>query len=159
MIKLSVTLKIKSYWRRDTMKKLILILLVMMLSLSMLAGCGDSSAPEKPAATPEPTSTTDSNAAVDLKLIKELEQKNIELVEVYNELAELAVKNGWDEDELTVKELGAADVVITTFNSIIEDPSSAEGADMSELLSATDELIKELDTNIRKRVSAPFASK
>ncbi|PKM86303.1 MAG: hypothetical protein CVU87_12440 [Firmicutes bacterium HGW-Firmicutes-12] len=143
------------------MKKLILIVLVMMLSLSMLAGCGDSSAPEKPAATPEPTTTTDSSdsAAVDLKLIKELEQKNIELVEVYNEVAELAVENGWDEDELTLKELGAADVVITTFNSIIEDPSSAEGADIPELLSATDELIKELDTNIRVRVSASFASK
>ena len=95
----------------------------------------------------------------ELRQIKELEGKNIKLVEVYNQVANLAVKNGWEADALTLKELNAADAVIKTFNSIITKPSSAHGADLGEMLSAADELITELDTNIRRKVSEPFASK
>lgn len=120
------------------MKKIIPLALVLIFTVFMLAGCGGGGVTDE---------------------LKQLEQKNIKLVEVYNEVAELAVANGWDADELTVKELHAANAAIQTFNSIIKDPASAEGADMPELLSATDDFIKELDTNIRAKVSAPFAGK
>lgn len=119
-------------------------------------------AAEKPAASQEPATTTASKDATvmeELRQIKELEGKNIKLVEVYNQVANLAVKNGWEADALTLKELNAADEVIKTFNAIITKPSSAHGADLGEMLSAADELITELDTNIRRKVSEPFVSK
>ena len=144
------------------MKKLVSLMLVLMLTVPMLAGCGGETAPpaastpEKPAAS----QATDSKPVTDeLKLLKELEQKNIKLVEIYNQVAELAIKNGWEADELTLKELNAANALITTFNSMIKDPASAKGADMPEILSATDDLIKELDTNIRTKVSTKYVKK
>ena len=117
-------------------------------------------AADKPADSQEPATTTDSKDASvmeELRQIKELEGKNIKLVEVYNQVANLAVKNGWEADALTLKELNAADAVIKTFNSIITKPSSAHDANLSEMLSASNELITELDTNIRQKVSKPFA--
>jgi predicted small lipoprotein YifL len=150
------------------MKKLLSLMLVLMLTVSMLAGCGgetessDSSAPEKPVASEKPTTTTDSKDATvmeELRLIRDLQKKNETVVKVYNEVANLAVKNGWEADQLTLRELNEANAVIKIFNSIIESPSSAHGSDLPEMLSVADDLIKELDTNLRQRVSVPFASK
>jgi len=153
------------------MKKIIIIVVVVILAISLLARCGGETAtPDSPAApvsqTPDasqtPTNPADSKEASvmeELRQIKELEQKNIKLVAVYNEIANLAVKNGWEADELTVKELNAADTIIKTFNATIEKPSSAHGADFKKLLSVADDITAELDTNIRKRVSEPFVSK
>jgi hypothetical protein len=122
----------------------------------------DSPAAQMPDTSQTPTNPTDSKDASvieELRQIKELEGKNIKLVAVYNEVANLAVKNGWEADALTVKELNAADTIIKTFNATIEKPSSAHGADFKELLSLADDITVELDTNIRQRVSSPFASK
>ncbi len=146
------------------MKRIIPLLLVLILTTGMLAGCGGettpTAAPEKPAESQETTKPADSKDASvmeELRKLKELEGKNIKLVEVYNEVATLAIKNGWDKDELTLKELNAVNATLQTFNSMIKDPSSAHGADLDEILSAADELTTELNTNIRKRVSVPFA--
>lgn len=150
------------------MKKIIPLLLVLIITAGMLTGCGGEttltapSAPEKPATSQEatkPAEFKDATVMEELRKLKELEGKNIKLVEVYNEIANLTIKNGWNADELTVKELNAADAVIKTFNSMITDTSSAHGADLDEILSAADDLTTELDTNIRQRVSEPFASK
>lgn len=119
-------------------------------------------AAEKPAASQEPATTTDPKSATvmeELRQIKVLEGRNIKLVEVYNEVVALAVKNSWDADELTLKELNAADAVIKIYNEILTKPSSAHGADLLEMLRVADELTTELDTNMRQRVSEPLASK
>ncbi len=148
------------------MKKLILILVIMLLTIFMLAGCGggaDPAAPEKPADSAAQETPADSQEPTvadkfaELKLVKELEQKNIKLVEVYNEVAALTVKNGWDKDEQTLKDVSVVRTAIQIFNSIIEDPASAKDYDLPEMLAATDELIEELDTVFRARVSVPYA--
>lgn len=133
------------------MKKILILTLALMLLLSLMAGCGgDSTSPAASQAAPNKNT-------VDLKLIKELEGKNIKLVKVYNEVVELAIKNGWEADALTVQELNAANLISDTYNSIIKDPQSAEGADMQEVLRIADDLIKELDSTIRKRVSVKYS--
>lgn len=148
------------------MKRIITLLLVLILTAGMLTGCGGEttsttpSAPEKPAASQEATKPADSKDATvmeELRKLKELEGKNIKLVEVYNEVASLAVRNGWDKDELTLQELNAVSATIQTFNSMLKEPSSAHGADLDAILMETDNLITELNTNIRKRVSVQYA--
>lgn len=142
------------------MKKMFVLALILVFTVCMLTGCGGDStaAPSnEPSATQETTTTTDSTDAT--AQLKELEQKNIQLVEVYNEVAALAVQNGWDKDAATVTDFNAADAIIQEFNLMIKDPSSAEGADMTELLSIADEMTTELDTNIRAKVSVPIAGK
>ena len=145
------------------MKRIIPLLLVLIFTAGMLTGCGGettSPAPEKPAASQEATKPADSKDATvmeELRKLKELEGKNKKLVEVYNEVTTLAIKNGWNADELTLKELNGANAVCQTFNSMIKEPSSAHGADLDGVLVETDNLIKELNTNLRQRVSVPFA--
>ncbi|HBV88374.1 MAG TPA: hypothetical protein DEF42_17420 [Desulfosporosinus sp.] len=151
---------------KNTIKKIIPLLLILIITAGMLTGCSGetetttSPAPEKPATSQETTNPADSKDATvmeELRKLKELEGKNIKLVEVYNEVVTLAMKNGWDKDELTLKELNAVNATSQTFNSMIKDPSSAHGVDLDAILSATDDLATELDTNIRQRVSVPFA--
>jgi len=144
------------------MKRIIPLLFILIFTAGILTGCGGetTSAPEKPADSQEATKPADSKDATvmeELRKLKELEGKNIKLVEVYNEVATLAMKNGWDKDELTLKELNAVNATSQTFNSMLKDPSSAHGADLDAILIETDNLIKELNTNIRQRVSVPFA--
>ena len=145
------------------MKKIIPLLLVLIFTAGMLTGCGGettSSAPENPAVSKEtakPADSKDATVMEELRKLKELEGKNIKLVEVYNEVVTLAIKNGWDKHELTLKELNAVNATSQTFNSMLKDPSSAHGADLDAILIETDNLIKELNTNIRQRVSVPFA--
>jgi len=155
----------KKYIGGKIMKKIISLMLVLMLTACVFVGCGDSAASTESSASEtavdsQATATDSADATVmdELKQIKELETKNIELVKVYNEVAALAVENGWEADEVTLKELNASDAIIKTFNDIIKEPSTANGADLAEMLSAADELITELDTNTRQRVSEPFAS-
>ncbi|SHH96594.1 hypothetical protein [Desulfosporosinus lacus] len=92
-------------------------------------------------------------------MLKELEGKNTKLLEVYNEVVTLAIKNGWDKDELTLTELNAVNATSQTFNSMIKELSSAHGADLDAILTETDNLIAELNTNMRQRVSVPFTNK
>jgi len=150
------------------MKKIIPLLIILFVAASILTGCGGDTAsstpaaPEEPAASQEqvkPAESKDPSVMDDLKKLKELEGKNIKLVEVYNEVATLAIKNGWEKDEMTLKELNAVNATSQAFNEMIKYPSSAQGADLGAILIETDNLITELDTNIRQRVSVPFAAK
>lgn len=155
------------------MKKIVTMALILTLTVSMLTGCGggnSSPAPaDKPAATPAatdkpaaaqaPAPAADSKGAT-AEQLKQLQQKNIKLAAVYNEVAPLAVKNGWDADPSIVKVLNAVEATIQTYNGMIKDPTLAtKSADMPDELSAADELIKILDTDVRANVSKPFSGK
>jgi predicted ATP-grasp superfamily ATP-dependent carboligase len=75
---------------------------------------------------------------------------------VYNEVAVLINQNGWIEDEITAKDVTAASAWIELCNSIIKDSVNVKADELQDVLTATDEMIKELDTNVRARVSVPF---
>lgn len=142
------------------MKRIIPLLLVLIFTVGMLTGCGGettSTAPSASQETAKPADSKDATVMEELRKLKELEGKNIKLVAVYNEVATLAIKNGWDKDELTLKELNAVNATSQTFNSMLKEPSSAHGADLDAILIETDNLIKELNTNMRQRVSVTFA--
>lgn len=152
-------------WRKNKIKKIIAIVLIFMMSVCILIACSkevaspDSSQASTPATSQAPTpddNSKDPTVMEELRKIKELEEKNIDLVAVYNEIASLAVENGWEADEETLKFINDADAVIKTFNRVITSPSSAHGADLDEMVSLAEDLTTELDTNIRERVSMPF---
>jgi hypothetical protein len=149
--------KIIIYLEDDTMKKLIPIMLVLVLTLSLLAGCGgETPSPEAQSSSQKPTTTAYTK---DSPEIKELEKKNIDLVKIYNEVTKLAIDNGWQADELTVKELNAVNTASQTFSAIIKDPPSANGADLPGMLKSVDELITELRDNTKQKVSVAYANK
>lgn len=138
----------------------VLVLIIAMMCICMLSGCGEAidtnDSPQD--ATNQEVISDDDSVMNELAKIKELEGKNIILVDVYNEIATLAIENGWDADELTVTELDTVNETLKYFNEIITDPVSAHGTDFDELLRAADELTAELDTNMRERVSVAWCA-
>jgi len=143
---------------KTQLSKLLLLILALMLTVSMLAGCGGTTA--EPTTTPDVEEATVEDVPVsdETKLLGEIQKKNVELTKVYNEVTDLAITNGWEADELAVAELNGASAIIMTFTAMHEDPTSAEGADLPELLAAAGDLITELDTNFRQKVSVPYVS-
>jgi glutathione S-transferase len=136
--------------------------LVLVLTVCMLTACsgGDAAttAPaDKPAATQAPAPSADSTDLT--ALLKQLKQKNVELANLYNEIAELANKNGWLNDELTIADMNGAAAFVQAQNSIIKDSSQVKADELQEVLNTTDIIITELDTNVRARVSVPNTGK
>jgi outer membrane lipopolysaccharide assembly protein LptE/RlpB len=140
------------------MKKMSLLLFIISM-LCMLTACGESTnnTNTTQSNTSQEVTSNDESELANLSKLKELEGKNIILVDLYNEIATLAIENGWEADELTTAELGAVNTFIQLFNSVITDPTNITDADLDELLLSADTSITELDTNIRGRVSVPFS--
>lgn len=140
------------------MKKTIVFIFALVLAVSMFAGCsGEAASTDATSSEASTESGFDTTYTKESPEIIELESKNIELVATYNEVANLAVTNGWDADATTLAELNAAKAIIDTFNEIITDPTSADGSNLPDMILAGDELIIELSTNIKDRVSVAFA--
>ncbi len=155
--------------RKNVMKMTLLVLLISTMCFGMLTACGNTTntanvadvATEEVATeevATEEVATEDQSTLEMLSKLKELEPKNAALVDMYNEIATLAVENGWDADELTLQELNAVDAAILGFNEMLTTPSSAVGVDLDTILTSVDGLITELDTNIRARVSVPYVA-
>ncbi|WP_461205863.1 hypothetical protein [Clostridium sp. DL1XJH146] len=153
------------------MKKFtVLILIVSIMCIFILTACGgetDTNNTQQANNNQEETTTEEANQEAasnddddsvleNLRKVKELEGKNLILVDVYNEVANMAIENGWDSDELTVKELNASDTIIQLFNSVITDPKNVTSEELDDLLLTADEITSELDTNTRAKVSVPY---
>ncbi len=78
------------------------------MSKSFFVYSGDTTEPMPSQAPSTSEASKDPTVMEEHRKLKELEGKNEVLVAVYNEVAALAVKNGWEADEATVTELNTA---------------------------------------------------
>jgi ABC-type Fe3+-hydroxamate transport system substrate-binding protein len=150
------------------MKKIIsklTIVLIAILTMSVLTACGKvtnvgTEIQETNPKQMDEAITTGSGiqeiVTLDFEKLEELENKNITFIDVYNEVASLAVSNGWDVDSITVDELYNADTFILLNNDVITDPSNMTNEDVLNLIQITEEVTVELDTTLRERVSIPY---
>lgn len=135
------------------MKKPLALALALGLTLSLTACSGGSKAPA-PTAAPSVAPTQTSFTAESPEIIK-LAEMTAELQSVCEELAVLAAQNGWESDESVQAEFAAAAVLIETMNQIIEDPSMADGADMTATLAVLQEALDGTSTTLREKLSVP----
>jgi predicted small secreted protein len=115
------------------MKKNISILLMLVLSVCLLAGCGGG---------PDLTEVT---------------KKYNQAADIFNEAAELVNANGWiDDAEFLAMHNGLADE-IEQIKAIIEDPEQAKNIDVDVMSADLDGLIQELQA-YKEAVSVPLES-
>ncbi len=85
------------------MKKLLVLMMALVMALSLAACGGDNSAPTStPASTPATTERQDNVTPEQAAAIVDIMAK---MGPLYNEAAEAASANGWDQDEGAVEEL------------------------------------------------------
>jgi len=89
------------------MKKLLVLMMALAMTLSLAACGGDNAAPSTPdastpASTPATTERQDNVTPEQAAAIVDIMAK---MGPLYNEAAEAATKNGWDKDETAVEEL------------------------------------------------------
>lgn len=89
------------------MKKLLVLIMALAMTLSLAACGGDDPAPSTPdastpASTPATTERQDNVTPEQAAAIVDIMAK---MGPLYNEAAEAATKNGWDKDETAVEEL------------------------------------------------------
>ncbi len=141
------------------------IVLITVLTMSVLTACGNvtnvvNKTQETNSEQMDESATTETDVqeiiALDFEKLEELQNKNITFVDVYNEVASLAVTNGWEADSITVDELYNADTFILLNNSVITDQSNITNEDVLNLIQITEEVTIELDTTIRDRVSIAY---
>jgi len=147
---------------KKNMKK-ITVMLITIISVCMLIACGnvvenleETVEVNTQEVVTEEVVTEDATDTLDYEKLVDLESKNNILVDVYNEVASLAVANGWEADSLTVEELNAADSIILINNSVITDQTNITNADVDELISTAEEITAVLDTNTRAKVSEVY---
>jgi hypothetical protein len=136
------------------MKKQLVLSLVLIIILA-LSACAATDT-EVTSGTLEPTST---EVAIDAQLeeeLKALSQSVKKLETVYNELVPIAVSNGWENNEIFVKEANASAAMVQVCKEIINDPSMLEGKSAQDMIDAIDEMTTEWDTNMREKVSKIF---
>ncbi|MFZ7133430.1 MAG: hypothetical protein ACOWWR_13845 [Eubacteriales bacterium] len=115
------------------MKKIISILLILVLSVCLLAGCGGSG--------PDLTEVT---------------KKYNEAADIFNEAAKLVEANGWDDDaEFLNTHNGLADE-IEKIKTLIEDPEQAKNIDVDAMSADLDGLIQDLQA-YKEAVSIPLS--
>lgn len=103
------------------MKKITLIILILVLSVCLLAGCG-ASGPD----------------------LTEVTKKYDQAAGIFNEAAKLVEANGWNDDAEFLKiHNGLADEV-EKIKTLIEDPEQAKNIDADAMSADLDGLIQEL---------------
>ncbi|WHH60764.1 hypothetical protein [Petroclostridium sp. X23] len=113
------------------MKKIISILLMLVLSVSLLAGCGGSG--------PDLTEVT---------------KKYDQAAGIFNEAAKLVEANGWNDDaEFLEIHNGLADE-IEKIKTLIADPEQSKNIDADAMSAGLDGLIQELQA-YKEAVSVP----
>ena len=103
------------------MKKIISILLILVLSVFLLAGCGDSG--------PDLT---------------EVKKKYDQAADILNEAAKLVKANGWKDDAESLKQHNELAEVINGIKVLIEDPEQSKNIDAEAMSKDLDGLISAL---------------
>mgnify|MGYP003904250531 CR=1 FL=1 len=156
------------------MKKRILCLLAITLALS-LAACGET-APGAPEAQPPDAQETAAPAyesgeaekndeewpfAFSREHLETVEAVLVELEPLFNQAAALAVENGWEADELTVRELNTVYALIDLGQVLLEDPASvvaeATEEDMAVIAEQYETLLGAMPA-LLERVGAPYGA-
>lgn len=116
------------------MKKNIVIALILLLSLTMLGGCGDSG--------PDLT---------------EVKKKYNEAADVFNEAGKVFEANGWANDEESLKNHNDLAAAIEEIRMVIEDPKLSKEIDPELMGKDLDEFIAVLK-EYKEAISIPFPS-
>ncbi len=136
------------------MKKLLAFVLVLGLAFSITA-CGGAEAPAASAPTASAAQTTGDYTAESPEIIQ-IGQIGNDMVTAYNEVAALAEKNGWLEDQAVAEELNAANAAIEACRALVaEPPKKDEGVDMPGVLSSMQMVLDGLNGALKEKVSVP----
>ena len=114
------------------MKKILSSILVIMLAVSMFAGCG-SSGPD----------------------LTEVTKKYNQAADIFNEAAKLVDANGWKDDADSLKLHNELADAIEAIRVLIEDPEKAKNIDADAMSAELDKLIPQLEA-YKEAVSVPF---
>lgn len=119
------------------MKKFLAIALSAVLMLSCLTGCGE----KKP--TPE-----ERYAAFAQAVIKVAKQ--------YNEAAQLAKDNGWEENFDTITLMNGIAEQINDLSAVVTNPENTEESKIVELTEKAEEIAKKLEEEILPKVQEAY---
>lgn len=140
------------------MKKLLVLMMALVMTLS-LAACGGDSAPATPTPTPSASGADAANWAykdVTPEQIQAISDVLVELEPLYNEAATAAVENGWEADETAVEELNMVYALLEAGKYGVTDPSDYEGSnDMDAVVEQYHTLLGAMPDLIAK-VSEPY---
>ena len=141
------------------MKKLFVFMIALVMSLS-LAACGGDNA-ETPTSTPESTpaaverqdNVTPEQAAAIVDIMAKMGS-------LYNEAAEAATKNGWDQDELSVQELNAVYAIMDSARVGLGEPDGYGNTSTEEIDAVIAQYQVMLDEmpNLVARFSEPYSN-
>lgn len=140
------------------MKKLLVLMMALVMTLS-LAACGGDSAPATPTPTPSASGADAANWAykdVTPEQIQAISDVLVELEPLYNEAATAAAENGWEADETAVEELNMVYALLEAGKYGVTDPSDYEGSnDMDAVVEQYQTLLGAMPDLIAK-VSEPY---
>lgn len=141
------------------MKKLLIFMMALVMTLSLAACGGDIEEAEE---TIVNSSESDTNVAhwpyqdVTPEQIQAISDVLAELGPLYNEAAVAAKKNGWEADETTVQELNTVYVLIDAAKYGVADPSEYEGTEDMDIVVEQYQAILRAMPDLIAKVSQPY---
>ena len=143
------------------MKKLLVLMMALVMTLSLAACGGDDTATTEATTASATANVTDATdwpyKDVTPEQIQALTNILTQMSPLYNEAAAAAQENGWDADETVLEELNVIYTLIDAGTHGVADPSEYEGAtDMAAVVEQYQAILDSMPDLIAK-VSQPYA--